>query len=1039
MGGFVGEIRYNANGFILDREARMPLRWRTERSNLLSFTVQAYLRLIEDRLAALELDSPEKQKRNSSSERAGQRADSQHTSRSSSSSRKEEIHQETRNTNATKPDLNPVPWQDFKRKHDVERNPSQEHTIDILTDDPIIPHDVWRDRYYRQHPMHLRDQRRYRYFFFNINLQTNSPEKVHKDPTPAAKTAKTSPDFYFPIPDRIRINGEALIQLLDKTFELSTETVDKPLVILKPYKVLVHHANGIRRLHQKLANKYEGIVIAAVEEENAVAEISNTIPTHGQSNSEDDGGDDFFATEGGRNLLRNYGTEQAYKELGCLVKFMDEYLSPLSRFVNASVQRIYFSDLWHIFQPGEVVITSMKPLNAYRLLHATGGRSYLSPPEEEQNGTDYTKPYRVPDKASDFAVTCYQIDFDGTRFGPVTKEFKIQKFDDQQDVTSLQIYPLRFAKDPAAIRETLSKNGQVFLDLSKAGHVQYRGPNLHEAETIDSQIIVDFHAALSDRQDKDDSWKYEVNFGIQRPVSANEAEVVMVSGGGCKEPNCCENDIVFDDRRMEDFIQGNGMLTTDVRYLSDDPKQIDKQDLILFPHRLFAFVLKDRKWAVVDVNHILVIDEKTRQRDRAWNSLVLPEGHKPMVYSLVQAHFRSRGQGGPEEAQQDLIRRKGKGLIILLHGAPGVGKTSTAECVAELCDRPLYPITCGDLGITAVQVESQLKRIFVQAQKWKCVLLLDEADVFLSQRENNVKHNSLVSVFLRVLEYYQGILFLTTNRVGKMDEAFRSRVHISLYYPPLSKDSMLDIFTENIKLIESRTINRARVKKREILEFASNHYEYNEPHTRWNGRQIRNAFHIAVALAENDALELETKGRKSRKTSTPVMRATHFDVVERASTQFDDYLHSVLGMAQSDIARQESVRKDNWQSNQDHKGKRSDRNRASRAQIIPRLARVTGSGAARMTILAISPSLTPGGHEIGAGRTPMGQKTRQPRGRSARAEGIRTADIRTEVLGLGTRSWKLGGNHRRGELLERRGRIPRLILGEAEPRRRPVN
>ncbi len=64
--------------------------------------------------------------------------------------------------------------------------------------------------------------------------------------------------------------------------------------------------------------------------------------------------------------------------------------------------------------------------------------------------------------------------------------------------------------------------------------------------------------------------------------------------------------------------------------------------------------------AVVDVNHILVTDEKTRQRDRAWNSLVLPEGHKPMVYSLVQAHFRSRDQGGPEEeAQQDLIRGKG--------------------------------------------------------------------------------------------------------------------------------------------------------------------------------------------------------------------------------------------------------------------------------------------------------------------------------------------------------------------------------------------
>lgn len=51
---------------------------------------------------------------------------------------------------------------------------------------------------------------------------------------------------------------------------------------------------------------------------------------------------------------------------------------------------------------------------------------------------------------------------------------------------------------------------------------------------------------------------------------------------------------------------------------------------------------------------------------------------------------------------------------------------TNTECVAELCGRPLYPITCGDLGITAVEVESRLKRIFVQALRWKCVLLLDE-------------------------------------------------------------------------------------------------------------------------------------------------------------------------------------------------------------------------------------------------------------------------------------------------------------------------
>jgi len=62
-------------------------------------------------------------------------------------------------------------------------------------------------------------------------------------------------------------------------------------------------------------------------------------------------------------------------------------------------------------------------------------------------------------------------------------------------------------------------------------------------------------------------------------------------------------------------------------------------------------------------------------------------------------------------------------------------------------------------------------------------MLLDEADVFLVKRNrDDYQRNSIVSVFLRMLEYYTGFLFLTFNRVGTFDEAFKSRIRISLYY-----------------------------------------------------------------------------------------------------------------------------------------------------------------------------------------------------------------------------------------------------------------
>ncbi len=127
-------------------------------------------------------------------------------------------------------------------------------------------------------------------------------------------------------------------------------------------------------------------------------------------------------------------------------------------------------------------------------------------------------------------------------------------------------------------------------------------------------------------------------------------------------------------------------------------------------------------------------------------------------------------------------KKKNKGLIILLHGVPGVGKTSTAETVAEATGRPLLPITSGDLGEKASDIERSLEQVFTNAYRWGCVLLLDEAEVFLASRNlEDLQRNAMVSVFLRALEFYSGILFLTTNRVGTIDEALKSRIDLSLY------------------------------------------------------------------------------------------------------------------------------------------------------------------------------------------------------------------------------------------------------------------
>jgi hypothetical protein len=95
-------------------------------------------------------------------------------------------------------------------------------------------------------------------------------------------------------------------------------------------------------------------------------------------------------------------------------------------------------------------------------------------------------------------------------------------------------------------------------------------------------------------------------------------------------------------------------------------------------------------------------------------------------------------------------------------------------------------VSAGELGRTAEELEERLPLIFERASKWNALLLLDEADVFLEQRSiGDINRNALVCVFLRTLEYYQGIMFFTTNRVKQIDNAIASRIHFKIKYDNL--------------------------------------------------------------------------------------------------------------------------------------------------------------------------------------------------------------------------------------------------------------
>ncbi|KAI1135019.1 P-loop containing nucleoside triphosphate hydrolase protein [Hypoxylon sp. FL0543] len=478
---------------------------------------------------------------------------------------------------------------------------------------------------------------------------------------------------------------------------------------------------------------------------------------------------------------------------------------------------ISFDYVWALFEPGTEIYSKVDGQDRLYLLN--GGRY-----QEVGPGMKI------------YNLSCRYIDTDGDAFGYATTSLAITQFESVKPITELNVLPSHLQPQIDEIRVRLERRGRKFEALRGTHYKAYSGPSVWRNMPFhgtskhfsnEGRVMIDAKSFM--RYNGESTGQLTP---LDGPAPTDHLEILQ-------EFTDPDDDLGYAPPAVQ--VMQHMARQARRRFASGQPAvkgststSLSKNHYVLCNASMKGFDFQAKEWVYLYVDHVKDIV----WNDDAFEKLVLSPEYKKIIWAFVDAQL-----SGSDDFD-DVVRGKGKGIILLLSGEPGTGKTLTSESVAESMKKPLYSMSAGELGNTAAEVEASLRRVLDLSTKWGAVLLLDECDVFLERRTtHDLQRNKLVSVFLRLLEYYQGVMFLTTNRVASFDPAFESRIHLTIHYPRLDFESRLHVWRIFVK---PRSADSS-VDEEELQGLA-------RPDL--NGRQIKNIVKIARLLATRDKTPL---------------------------------------------------------------------------------------------------------------------------------------------------------------------------------------
>ncbi|KAF1843101.1 putative AAA family ATPase [Cucurbitaria berberidis CBS 394.84] len=427
--------------------------------------------------------------------------------------------------------------------------------------------------------------------------------------------------------------------------------------------------------------------------------------------------------------------------------------------------------------------------------------------------------WETQNKRKLYRLDCEFVDYDGVGFGMNKETLNVTAWKGTKKITKLEAFPYRFHDDLDILQTRLTERGRKFEAYKGFHFVAYKGVAIGKASRgeakfdVNSRIVIDSAASM----------RYNTKIPLDYFETDSFADAPHLTGSDEDTDEDCvvlgETDSTI---RTESGKRPSPNGTT--------KSVLTTEQLLLTDAKLRGYSLRDKKWMSFYIDNV----QDIKWQDDAFDSLVAPQEQKDLILAFSESQAKNR------TSFDDFIQGKGKGIILLLSGPPGVGKTLTAESVAECMKVPLYSIGAAELGSKPNVLEKKLEDILVMCAKWNAVLLLDEADVFMEARSTqDLDRNKLVAIFLRLLEYFEGLMFLTTNRLEHMDAAFESRIHLTLNYAELDKPSRRQVWSKFLTR-SSQAAHMDSFAEADVDRLAK---------VQLNGRQIKNVIKTAQLLA----------------------------------------------------------------------------------------------------------------------------------------------------------------------------------------------